>query len=149
MKKVRIHLSRPFEETLAAVLSLPKVSPEDYADADELKQLVRGLHEAANGRQVETPFGLVPIAPPVAPFLKEAPFEVETQLDFLVEAMSRVIACPSDPADTAGLSQMNGSAHGRSGPVRANVAAKEPQFSFRVIPSTDRSHLPPQGISHG
>src|SRR4051794_36689237 len=99
MKKTRIDLSKPFEEILAAVLSLPRDhvrASSNGSDEDlELKQILRGLFEAANGRHVETVVGLVPIAPPVAPFLRKTPFEVETQLDFVIEAMSRVIAGPS------------------------------------------------------
>ena len=96
MKENRIHLSQPFEHVLAAVLSLPKTR-DDTMDSRrqggaELRELLRRLYEAANGRQVETTIGLVPIAPPVAAYLKETPFEVETQLDFLLEAMSRMIA---------------------------------------------------------
>ena len=86
MKKTRIHLSQPFEHVLAAVLSLPRSRDHTVDNSRqggaELRQLLRGLYEAANGRQVETTIGLVPIAPPVAAYLKKTPFEVETQLDF-------------------------------------------------------------------
>ena len=33
-----------------------------------IKQVIRGLYEAANGRRAETRLGLVAIVPPVAPF---------------------------------------------------------------------------------
>ena len=99
----RIHLSQPFEHILSAVLSLPKArgEPADNTRKEnrDLKQLIRRVYEAANGRQVETPIGPVPIAPPVAAHLKEAPFNVETQLEFFVEVMSRLIASPSDTSD--------------------------------------------------
>jgi hypothetical protein len=89
-------LSQPFEEVVAAVFSLPK-APGENPDgithaAEEVERVVRGLYEAANGRHVETTLGFIPIAPPVAPFLNEEPFEVATQLDFFVEVASRVLA---------------------------------------------------------
>lgn len=153
MKKIQIHLSQPFEEILAAVLSLPRaharVSNQASAEDEELKQVLRGLYEAANGRHVETALGLVAIAPAVAPFLKEAPFEVATQLDFLVEAMSRLITCPSELLDAAGLSETIASGNSQSVPVPANGALEEQEIFSRLIPAPDRVHLPPQGVSHG
>ena len=134
MKKIRIHLSQPFEEILATVLSLPKASGEgsDTASdgAEELKQLIRGLYEAANGRQVETILGLIPIAPPVAPFLKDAEFCVESQLEFLVEATSRVIAHPAFPEDTTSTSAMNGHRNGQSVGERDEVRAEAEEARF-------------------
>lgn len=153
MKKIRIHLSQPFEEILATVLSLPRAHASAPAQAgtedEELKQVLRGLYEAANGRQVETVLGLVPIAPPVAPFLKETPFEVATQLDFLVEAMSRVIACPSELAYPAGVSSITASDNGRVAPAAANVVREEKELFSRFLPPPPRSHFPPQGVSYG
>jgi len=152
MKKIQIHLSQPFEEILATVLSLPHShTPTRHASHEdaELKQVIRGLYEAANGRQVETALGLVPIAPPVAPFLKEAPFDVATQLDFLVEAMSRVITCSSELTERVDEPGMNGSRNGQATPVLANVAAEELEIFSRFNHHTDRPHLPPQGVSHG
>ena len=118
MKKTRIDLSQPFEDVLAAVLSLPRTREHTVGSSRqggaELRQLLRQLYEAANGRQVETTIGLVPIAPPVAAYLKETAFEVETQLDFLLEAMSRMISSPSqlrgmDPTSVT-VEQRNGDA---------------------------------------
>jgi len=153
MKKIRIHLSQPFEEILATVLSLPRAhaptSAQASAEDEELKQVLRGLYEAANGRHVETVLGLVPIAPPVAPFLKDAPFEVASQLDFLVEAMSRVIACPSEVAYAAGVSDITASDNGRFAPAAANAAMEEKELFSRSIPQPHRSHFPPQGVSYG
>ena len=60
-------------------------------DSAELKGLLRCLYEAAHGRQVETQIGHVAIAPPVAPSLKETPFYIKTQVDFLLEALTRII----------------------------------------------------------
>lgn len=153
MKKTRIHLSQPFEEILATVLSLPRAHApgpgEASAEEEGLKQVLRGLYEAANGRHVETAFGLVPIAPPVAPFLKEAPFEVTTQLDFLVEAMSRVIACPSELTYATGDSDVVPSDNGQFAPATTSVAVEEKGPFSRFIPPPHRSHLPPQGVSYG
>ncbi|HEV3409630.1 MAG TPA: hypothetical protein VG095_05015 [Chthoniobacterales bacterium] len=153
MKKIRIHLSQPFEEILAAVLSLPRAhapaSAQASAEDEELKQVLRGLYEAANGRHVETTLGLVPIAPPVAPFLKELPFEVATQLDFLVEAMSRVITCPSKLTYAAGASDIIAFDNGRFAPAASNLAVKEEELFSRFILQTYRSHLSPEKVSHG
>jgi hypothetical protein len=153
MKKTRIHLSQPFEEILATVLSLPRaLAPgpaEAMAEEEGLKQVLRGLYEAANGRHVETAFGLVPIAPPVAPFLKEAPFDVATQLDFLVEALSRVIVCPSELTYAVADSDIMASDNGRFAPAAANLAVKEKGLFSRFTPPPHRSHLQPQGVSYG
>ena len=92
MKRIAINLSEPFEDVLAAVQSLASGGPG--AGDDELKQALRGLYEAANGRQVETPIGWIAIAPPVAAFLKLKSFYVETQIDLLVEAAARIIRGP-------------------------------------------------------
>lgn len=56
----------------------------------ELKQAIHRVYEAANGRRVETIIGFVPIAPPVAPFLKEKLFYVATQIADLLSLRSRV-----------------------------------------------------------
>lgn len=136
MKKTRIHLSQPFEHVLAAVLSLPRSRDHTVDNSRqggaELRQLLRGLYEAANGRQVETTIGLVPIAPPVAAYLKETPFEVETQLDFLLEAMSRMIAPPSQlrglDATSATVERRNGDAETELAETRAERRRSQPSF---------------------
>src|SRR5205814_2040612 len=50
------------------------------------------VYEAAHGRQVETQIGFMTIAPPVADFLKEAPYYVTTQYEFFLEAFARLLA---------------------------------------------------------
>ena len=66
MKEIEIDLSEAFEKVLEAVLALPSRSVNADGDAwageNELRQAIRGLYEAANGRQVETEIGLIPIA---------------------------------------------------------------------------------------
>lgn len=98
MKEIEIDLSQPFEKVLEAVLALPNRSvPEggdDCAGENELKQAIRCLYEAANGRQVETGIGLIAIAPPVAPFLKARPFRAATLKDFLVVAAAQIVSLP-------------------------------------------------------
>ena len=107
MKQTEIHLSEPFEEVLASLLTLPSTlaeidevrSPE--ADDSELrksancvaevKEALRSLYEAAHGRQVETPIGFLPIALPVAGFLKKKPYYVATQHEFFLEAFTRIL----------------------------------------------------------
>lgn len=100
MKEIEIDLSQPFEKVLEAVLALTNHSVngagDDWADADdkELRQAIRGLYEAANGRQVETEIGLIPIAPPIAPFLKAMPFRAATLKEFLVAAAAQIVSLP-------------------------------------------------------
>jgi hypothetical protein len=95
MRTIEIDLAQPFEEICATVLALPTGSSDAVTDRltnkAELKRVIRGLHEAANGRQVETKIGLVAIAPPAFEFLKARPFRVGTQTDLLIEAAARLI----------------------------------------------------------
>jgi hypothetical protein len=98
MKLFEINLTEPFERVLTRIRSLPwgPTCPANNGATDdlELKQAIRGLYEAANGRQVQTPLGWIAIAPPVAAFLKARPFYVETQMDLLVQAATRIISGP-------------------------------------------------------
>ena len=115
MKPIEIDLSEPFEKVLARVLAAPAnsktrsqksaepgvnlVSPKqgdlELKRTAEVKKVVRCLYEAAHGRQVETHVGLIPIAPPIAAFLKEKPLYIRTQVDFLLAALTRIIEmCP-------------------------------------------------------
>ena len=94
MKQVKIDLARPFAEIVAKLCSIPAtlnfigrkgtVASELSADVAEV---VRSLYEAARGG---------PLAPPLAAFLKDAPFYVETQTDFLLQALARLCtgSCP-------------------------------------------------------
>ncbi len=107
MKRTEIQLSKPFEEVLASLLTLPSALAEfdevrfpGAADSAwrksakcvaEVKEAVRSLYEAANGRQVETPIGFLPIAPPVAGFLKKRPYYAATQHEFFLEAFTRIL----------------------------------------------------------
>ena len=107
MKQTEIHLSKPFEEVLASVLALPSTLAEidevrfpgsDDSESrksakcvEEVKEALRSLYEAAHGRQVETPIGFLPIAPPVAGFLKKKPYYVATQNEFFLEAFTRIL----------------------------------------------------------
>jgi hypothetical protein len=96
MRNMEIDLGQPFEKVLAMVLSLPagcsNVVTDRLSKEAEIKRVVRGLHEAANGRHVETGIGLIKIAPPAYAFLKAKPFRVSTQTDLLIEAATRLIA---------------------------------------------------------
>ncbi len=98
MRCIQIDLAQPFEEVLAMVLSLPAGSTSvggcRLEKNVELKRATRGLHEAANGRQVETKSSRVAIAPPIAAFLNKKPFHVATQIDFLIAAATRLICGP-------------------------------------------------------
>jgi hypothetical protein len=122
MKRIEIQLSEPFEDFVASVLRLPPTLAEmdglrlagatdgpgrQSARCDiEVKEALRSLYEAANGRQVETRIGSLPIAPPVARFLKTKPYHVATQHEFFLEALTRILVGDSprnetNPAGTA------------------------------------------------
>ena len=107
MKRTEIHLSDPFKEVLASLLTLPSTHTEtddvpfsgaadsvlgESAKCDaEVKEALRSVYEAAHGRQVETQIGFVTIAPPVAGFLKKKPYYVATQHEFFLEAFTRIL----------------------------------------------------------
>jgi hypothetical protein len=108
MRRTEIHLSEPFEEVMASLLTLPSTLVEvdevrfaGAADSElrksakceaEVTEALRSVYEAAHGRQVETQIGFMTIAPPVADFLKEAPYYVTTQYEFFLEAFARLLA---------------------------------------------------------
>ncbi|HZE12229.1 MAG TPA: hypothetical protein VE086_00595 [Chthoniobacterales bacterium] len=98
MRNIEIDLAEPFEKILATVLSLPSgrsdVVSDRLTNEAELALVIRRLYEAANGRQVETKIGFIPIAPPVFDVLKEKPFRVGTQTELLIEAAARLIKGP-------------------------------------------------------
>ena len=114
MKQIKIDFLDPFEKVLEAVLSAPeshkliaegavqmpqaqfanRVNPAPASET-ELKEVLRCLYEAAHGRQGETEIGAVAIAPPEAAFLKGSPFYIRTQVDFLLEALTRIISAAS------------------------------------------------------
>ena len=103
MKRTEIHLSNPFKEVLASLLTLPSTHTEtddvpfsgaadsvvgESAKCDaEVKEALRSVYEAAHGRQVETPIGFLPIAG----FLKKKPYYVATQHEFFLEAFTRIL----------------------------------------------------------
>src|SRR4051812_43148221 len=108
MRRTKIHLSKPFEEILATLFTLPSTLAEadkirisggadsvlcQSATSDaEAREALRALYEAAHGRQVETQIGFLAIAPPIAGFLKEEPYYVATQYEFFLEAFTRIVA---------------------------------------------------------
>ena len=98
MRQIEVDLSEPFEKVLTCVLALPSgsgpIAGNGSGDGNEFKEAIRDLYEAANGRQVETRFGWIAIAPPVADFLKARPYYIETQIDLLIEAATRIICGP-------------------------------------------------------
>lgn len=112
MKQTKIDLLEPYEKVLGAVLSVPenhrvigggaaqttttgamfaKRGDQGPAANAEIRGLLRCIYKAAHGGQVETQIGHVAIAPPVAASLKETPFYIKTQVDFLLEALTRII----------------------------------------------------------
>jgi hypothetical protein len=142
MKQTAIHLSEPFEEVLASLLTLPSTlaeideirSPE--ADDSELRksakcvaeveEALRSLYEAAHGRQVETRIGFVPIAPPIASFLKAKPYYATTQYEFFLEAFTRILA-----GDSRRKFETNGACTSRSKSVRSRREIDVPRSHER------------------
>jgi hypothetical protein len=112
MRNIEIHLAEPFEKVLNAVLSLPSgrsdVVSDRLTNEAELRVVIRRLYEAANGRQVETKIGFIPIAPPVFGFLKEKPFRVGTQTELLIEAAARLIKGPAGQNGGTGITETTG-----------------------------------------
>ena len=98
MKKIKIDLSDSLENIRDIVLSLPPggsmVVQDSLAHQQEIKAAIRRLYETAHGRQVETCFGWMAIAPPVASSVKAKPLYVETQTDFMVQSAARIVAGP-------------------------------------------------------
>ena len=86
MKRISIDLSEPLERVLACALTLPTGGDEGRTSDTRTKEAVRRLYEAANGRTVGTPLGPIPIAPAVAPWLKEAPLALRTRAELLALA---------------------------------------------------------------
>jgi hypothetical protein len=97
MRLTKINFSQPFEKVLVGLLSVPKAGNvvESGLKAlnhdPELTGTLHCLYQAAQSRQVETEIGPVKISPPVASALRDTPFYVETQVDFLLEALTRVL----------------------------------------------------------
>jgi hypothetical protein len=126
MKK--INLAESFEQLWSAISSLPLTNDgssqrmEEDSKRIKVKQLLREIHEAANGRHVATTIGLVAIAPPIAPHLKDKPFFVESQADFLAQALARLAP---DASKQSALSAPTARLVGqlRSPPVERNMPA--------------------------
>ena len=90
---IEIDLQQPFDHVLETVLALPPggANSPNRITGMRLHALVRHIYEAANGRQLESAAGLVPIARPIAEFLKAKPFKVTSQKDFLIATITRII----------------------------------------------------------
>jgi hypothetical protein len=111
VKRIEINLAGTFGEVLGTLLRLQRVegkaketrfprgaesgAHEDGNCEAEVKEALRSLYEAANGRQVKTQIGFIAIAPAVAAFLREEPFYVATQDEFFVEAFARILIAAS------------------------------------------------------
>ena len=86
MKRISIDLSEPLERVLTQALALPAGSGDGRNSEARVKEAVRRLYDAANGQTVDTLLGRIPIAPAVAPWLKEAPLAVRTRSELLTLA---------------------------------------------------------------
>jgi len=129
MRNIEIDLAQPFEKVLATVLSLPagcsNAVTNRLSNEAEVKWVIRGLYEAANGRHLETNIGPIVIAPPVYAFLKAKPFSVTTQTDLLIEAATRLILGPAiadGPRATA--ERVTWNERGRAATARPRVRSK-------------------------
>ena len=146
MRNIEIDLAQPFEKVLAAVLSLPagcgSAGAERLQNQAELKQAIRGLHQAANGRSVETIIGLIPIAPPVAPHLKEKPFRVTTQIELLIEAATRIICGPAQFDSGMPMSERV-SSNRRGRPARREKAFAAKRYESGIDAAGRRFRQPP------
>ena len=156
MKRIEVQLSKPFEEVLASVLSLPRTLAEidelRFAGATDLeacqsarcdvevKEALRSLYEAAHGGQVETTIGFLPIAPPVASFLKTKPYYVATQHEFFLEAFTRILVGDSPRKSQTNLSGTPGSkrATNRRGINGASSHTRRVNGNVLLCPTSSR-----------
>ena len=106
MKRVTIDLAGPFEGIVAKLCSIPstnKLNGRKETVASELScdvaEVLQSIYEAARGREVAMQIGLISITPPIVPFLKDAPFYVETQTDFLLQVLARLCTSPAPRAN--------------------------------------------------
>jgi hypothetical protein len=127
-----LDLGQPFEQVLATVLSLPPGCGSTGAGRlpheAEIKQVIHDLYEAANGRNLETSIRPSALSPPLAAFLKTKPFQVATQIDFLVEAATRIIAGPTCVIDATEEPKMRRSAVDDADPTRKTATLPRPRF---------------------
>ena len=157
MKQTKIDLLEPFEKVLTSVLAVPEKnkvitkSPAENATsllfpnpvdrsaatAVELREVLRCLYDAAHDRQVETQIGPVAIAPPVAASLKETPFYIKTQADFLLEALTRIIRGASRSNSGIPLPQppVKGSVESHARDNASNIERKNHDAKIDIQPN--------------
>jgi hypothetical protein len=141
MKQVKIDLAAPFDEIAARLRSIP--STDNFVDgqdnvaselSSDLAEVLRSLYEAARGRQVETQIGFISIAPPIAGFLKDTPFYVESQADFLLQALARL--CAGSSLATSVLSRAVG--RGAVAPKAGRQAHRSSHGQLRALSPVSR-----------
>ncbi len=165
MKQIEIHLSEPFEKVLATLFTLPSTLAEieevpfpgsDGSESrksaqcvEEVKEALRSLYEAAHGRQVETPIGFLPIAPPVAGFLKKKPYYVATQHEFFLEAFTRILVGDSPRQSQTNRSCAPGSKRrpGRGG-INGHSHRRRVNGNTLLFPTSPRSASNHQTMHH-
>jgi hypothetical protein len=137
MRKIDIDFAEPFEKVLAMVLSLPlgcsNAVRNRLNNEAEIKHVIRGLYEGANGQSVKTKIGSIVIAPPACVFLKAKPFSVTTQTDLLIEAATRLIAGPASP---------NGRRRQRKGSTKTSVRHRHPAHASEINDFAGASNTP-------
>jgi len=139
MKQVTIDLTKSFEELVAKLESIPPTDGLIGSKAgvtselsSEVYEVARSIYEAARGRQFATLIGLVPAGPlPVAPFLKDAPFKVVSQADFLLQALARLYCDSCSKAE--------------SPPREISREIQNPRAEFQINGSSRDQH---ESLSH-
>jgi hypothetical protein len=134
MKEVTIDLAGPFEEIVANLRSIPptdNLNGSKDAVASELSpevyEVAQSIYEAARGRQFATLIGLVPAGPlPIAPFLKDAPYKVASQADFLLQTLARLYCGSYSKTETP--------------PREACRKIKNPRVEFQTSGSSRAEH---------
>lgn len=96
MNQVEIELRLPFEKNLERALALSASSADRPSD-EEVVGALRRLYELAHGRSVQTAFGLIAIAPPVAPSLSQRTFLVASRSALLTAVQDQIAAAISKP----------------------------------------------------
>jgi hypothetical protein len=140
MKK--IDLAESFEKTSAVLSSLPFTDSlvsrwkKDAFKQTNVNRLLREIYEAANGRQVATTIGFVSIAPAIAPSLKDKPYWVKTQAEFISQALARIASGPSKRAARSELHR--GSVHAAPA-CKTRARSNERQLVTSGYPCSDHT----------
>jgi hypothetical protein len=132
MQKIEIDLREPFEHNLERALALPEAHDRANAPDEEVAAALRRIYELAYGRSVETPIGLVAIAPALAPALAEARLSVASRQGLLA-AIRDKLASPSRALrdeDRSKRPHFTANAAVEAPELRENCRARRPRTGF-------------------